>query len=199
MRKSIFAALCLVTLPAFVQPAEAQWSVTPSAGLALRGRTGYFDPDDAARRRKFVFGLAVARTWRRFGVEAEVARVGGFLTGRGDAALITSSSIHTATANLIVKLPRAGPFQPYAVAGLGAGRVSAQDVADLVPVSECQLLFDVGAGVQVPASRRISFGADARYFRSRRGAGSSSSIGFGDTFVDFVRLSATMTFAIGGS
>src|SRR5688572_14456457 len=95
MRKSVFAALCLLTLPAFVQPAEAQkWSVTPSAGVALRGRTGYFDPDDAARRPKLVLGLAVSRTWRRFGVEAEVARVSGFLTGRGDAAIITSSSIH---------------------------------------------------------------------------------------------------------
>src|SRR5687768_320485 len=100
MRKSVFAALCLLTSPAFVQPAEAQWSVTPSAGVALRGRSGYFDPDDAARRRKLVLGLAASRTWRRFGVEAEVARVSGFLTGRGDAAIITSSSIHTATGNL---------------------------------------------------------------------------------------------------
>lgn len=199
MRKRFFAALCLLTLPAFVEPAEAQWSVTPSAGIALRGRTGYFDPDDAARRRKLVLGVAVSRKWRRFGVEAEVARVGGFLTGRGDAALITSSSLHTATGNLIVNLPGGGPFHPYALVGLGAVHVSARDVADLFPVSEWQLLFDVGAGVQVPASRRISFGADARYFRSRRGAGSSSSIGFGDTFVDFVRLSATMTVAIGGS
>ena len=199
MRKSFLAALCLLTLPVFVQPAQAQWFVTPSAGVALRGRTGYFDPDDAARRRKFVFGVAVARKWRRFGVEAEVARVGGFLTGRGDTALITSSRIHTVTGNLIVNLPRVGPVRPHALLGLGAVHVSARDVADLFPVSEWQLVFDVGAGVQVPASGRLSFGADARYFRSRRGAGSSSSIGFGDTFVDFVRLSATMTVALGGS
>ena len=199
MRKSFRAALCLLTLLAFAQPAEAQWSVAPTASVAIRGRTGYFDPDNAAERRRLVLGIAVSRMWHRFGVEAEIAHLGGFLTGRGEAAIITRSSVRTATGNLIVNLPRAGPLHPYAAVGLGAVHVSAHDVADLFPVSEWQLMFDVGAGVQVPAGRRFSFGADARYFRSRRGAGSSSSIGFGETFVDFVRLSARMTIPVGGS
>jgi opacity protein-like surface antigen len=198
MGRRFIAVLGLLTSLISARPVGAQWSVTPSAGVAVRGRTGYFDPDDAAARRKLVLALAVSRIGRRFGVEAEVAHVGGFLTGRGDTALITRSNVQTVTGSLIVNLAHAGPFRTYAAVGAGGVRVSAHDVADLFPVSEWQLMFNVGAGVQISASRRFSFSADARYFRSRRGDGSSSSIGFGDTFVDFVRLTGRMTIAIGG-
>ena len=71
-----------------------------------------------------------------------------------------------------------------------------RDVADVFPVAEWQLMFDAGVGGMVPAGQRISFGADARYFRSRRGDGAGSSIGFGATFVDFWRVSARMTIAL---
>ena len=198
MAKRFVAALGLLTCLASARPVQAQWLVTPSAGVAVRGRTGYFDPDNAAARRRLALALAVSKMGRRFGVEAEVAHIGDFLTGRGDAALVTQSSVRTVTGNLIVNLAQVGPFRTYAAVGAGGVRVSAHDVANLFPVAEWQLMFNVGAGIQVPASRRISFGADARYFRSRRGDGSSSSIGFGDTFVDFVRLSGRVTIAIGG-
>ena len=71
-----------------------------------------------------------------------------------------------------------------------------QDVADVFPVAEWQVMFDAGAGMMVPAGGRISLGADARYFRSRRGDGADSPIGFGATFVNFWRVSARMTLAL---
>jgi opacity protein-like surface antigen len=195
-RRLVFAGACLITLLAATRPVEAQWSLTPSVGVTARASTGYFDPDDAVARRKIVFGLALSRTWRRFGVELDVAQVPDFFSGRDDNAIITSSRVRTITGNLVVHLPRTGPLRPYAVAGLGGVHVTARDVAEVFPVSEWLLMFDAGAGVMVPAGRRMSFGADARYFRSRRGDGTASSIGFGETFADFWRLSARMTIAL---
>jgi opacity protein-like surface antigen len=164
------------------------------AGLAVRGRTGHFDPDDASGGSKAAIGLAVERTWQRFGVEAEVAGAPGFFSGDADA-IITHSRVMTLTGNLIANLPRVGPFRPYAVAGTGAVHVVMRDVANVFPTSEWQLMFDAGAGVMLPIRRRISVGVDARYFRSRRGEGAESTVGFSNTFLDFWRVSARTTIS----
>ncbi len=197
MRAHVFiAAACLMTLLAATRPAEAQWLITPSVGVTARASSGFFDPDDAAARRKIVLAVALSRTWRRFGIEVEGAQIPDFLSGRGDNAIITASRVRTIMGNLVVNLPRTGPLRPYAVAGLGGAHVTMSDVADVFPVSEWLLMFDAGAGVMVPAGRRIAVGADARYFRSRPGDGTASSIGFGETFVNFWRVSARMTIAL---
>ena len=192
----VIAAASLLTVLASERPAHAQWSLTPSVGVTARTSSGYFDPDDAVARRKIVLGLAVSRTWRRFGVEVEATQIPDFFNGRNDDALITNSRVRTLMGNLVVTLPRTGPVRPYAVVGAGGVHVRMRDLADVFPVNEWQLMFDAGAGAMVPAGRRLSFGADARYFRSRRGDGAGSSIGFGETFVNFWRVSARMSIAL---
>jgi opacity protein-like surface antigen len=193
----IAAAGSLLALLAAAAPVEAQWLVTPLVGVTARGHSGYFDPDAAAARRKLVIGTAVSKPWRSLRIEAEIAHMPGFFSGREPSAIITSSRVFTVTGNVIARVPRLGRFHPYAVAGLGAVHVRMRDVADVFPVSEWQLMFDAGAGVMMAVTKRIGIGADARYFRSRRGDGTQSSIGFGSTFVDFWRLSTRMSIALG--
>lgn len=196
MRRIFLAACSLVCVIAPARPACAEWLLTPFTGVTARASTGFFDPDDAARRTKIAAGIAVSKAWRRVALEVEIGIIPGFFSGGDADALITSSRLLTMTASAVAPLPRLGPVRPYGVAGLGAVRVSMRDAADVFPVAEWQPVLDIGGGAMVPISRRIGAGIDARYFWSRRGDGSESSIGFGNTYVQFWRISARMT--IGG-
>ena len=190
------AAACLIALFGAPQSVDAQWFLTPAVGVTGRASSGYFDPDDAVARRKIALAIALSKSWRRFGAEVEAAQVPDFFSGSDEDAIITSSRVRTLMGNVIVQLPRIGPVRPYALAGVGGAQVTIRDVADVFPVSEWQLMLDAGAGAMVPAGRRLSIGADARYFRSRGGDGAASSIGFGSTFVNFWRFSARVTIAL---
>jgi hypothetical protein len=55
----------------------------------------------------------------------------------------------------------------------------------------------MGVAASAHSLGRLSLGADARYFRSRRRDGADSSIGFGETYVDFWRVSARLSLALG--
>jgi len=140
--------------------------------------------------------MAVSKPWRRVVIETEIAHLPGFFSGSDADAIVTGSHVFTVTGNVMAGLPRVGPLRPYVVTGVGAVHVGMRDVLDLFPVSEWQLMFNAGVGVMVPAGSRISVGADARYFRSRRGDGAESSIGFGTTFVGFWRLSARVSIRV---
>ena len=176
------------------RPACADWLVTPFAGMTAGGRTGYFDPDDAASRSKPAFGVAVTRAWGRFGVEGELARVPGLFTA-DEGGLIASRSLLSVSGSAIANLPSLGRLKPYAVAGVGAIRVRIQDTGDVFSVSEWQPVLNVGAGLLVPVTGRFSLRGDARYTFSRRGDGASSSIGFGATYLDFWRVTAGLALA----
>jgi len=175
-------------------PARAEWFITPFAGFTAGGRTGYFDPGDAVSQTKPAFGVAVTKAWRRFGIEGEVGAVPGFFTA-GDTGLITSSSLLCVSGNGIITLPSLGRLKPYAVGGIGAIRVRMQDAADVFSVSEWQPVLNVGGGLLVPVTARMSVRGDVRYRFSRRGDGAASTIGFGTTFVDFWHVSAGLAFA----
>lgn len=188
-------ALCVIAaVLGTARPTRADWLLTPFAGLTAGGRTGYFDPDDAASRSKPAFGVAVTRVWGRFGVEGELAGVPGLFTA-SEPGLITSSSLLSVSGNAMAKLPSLGSIEPYAVAGVGAIRIRMQDTADVFSVLEWQPVLNVGAGLLVPVTGRFSVRGDARYTFSRRGNGADSSIGFGETYVDFWRLTAGLALA----
>lgn len=197
MRTRFFiAAVCVMSLLAATRPVGAQWSLTPSVGVTVHATSGYFDPDNAVARRKTVLGVALSRTWDRFGAEVEATQIPDFFSGREGNAIITSSRVRTIMGNVVLNLPQTGPVRPYAIAGLGGVQVTMRDVADVFPVDEWQLVYNAGAGGMVPVGRRLSFGADVRYFRSRLGDGTGSSIGFGATYVNFWRVSARMTISL---
>ena len=194
MRASVRALCVVAAVLGSAGPARAEWFLTPFAGITAGGRTGYFDPDDAVSQTKPTFGVAVTRAWVRLAVEGEVAAVPGFFTA-GEAGLITSSSLLCMSGNVIITLPGPGGLKPYAVAGLGAIRVRMQDAGDVFSVSEWQPLFNVGGGLLVPVTGRLSVRGDVRYTFSRRSDGAGSTIGFGTTYVYFWRVSAGLAFA----
>jgi len=193
MRTPISALCVVAAVLSSAGPARAEWLLTPFAGVTAGGRTGYFDPDGAASRSKPAFGVAVTKAWGRFAVEGEVAGVPGFFTA-GEGGLITSSSLLSVSGNAIITQPLGG-LTPYAVAGIGAIRVRMQDTADVFSVSEWQPVLNVGGGLLVPVTGRVSVRGDVRYRFSRRGDGVGSTIGFGTTYVDFWRVSAGLAFA----
>lgn len=194
MRASILALCVIAAVLGTARPSHADWLLAPFAGVTAGGRTGYFDPDDAASRSKPAFGVAITRVWGRFGVEGELAGVPGFFTA-DEGGLISSSSLLSLSGNAVAKLPSLGGLNPYAVAGVGAIRVRMQDAADVFSVSEWQPALTAGGGVLVPVTGRFSVRGDARYTRSRRGNGAGSSIGFGETYVDLWRLTAGLALA----
>ena len=189
----VIAALAFVAANA--DAAHAQWLLTPFAGVTAAGETGYFDPDDAARRSKLIAGASMARVWGRFGAEVEIASVPGFFT-RGDDGLIASSGLLVMSGNAVMNLPRLGPIRPYALAGLGAVRASIEDVGNVFPVHEWQPAVTAGVGALVPFSGRVSLRADARFTATRRSDGAESSIGFGETYVDLWRLTAGLAIRV---
>ena len=176
-------------------PAFGDWQFTPFVGATAGARTGYFDPDNAASSRKLVIGAAVSRTWRRFSVEGEAADVPAFFTGEGEQRIVTASNVFSVTGNVTVGLPGAGRVHPYAIAGLGAMRVTIRDAADVFPASGWHPAGNVGAGVLVRLAPRVSLRTDVRYTRSRRDDGAESSIGFGTTYLDFWRTSVGLAIA----
>jgi opacity protein-like surface antigen len=194
MRATVIATCVVFGMLGQARPAQAGWLLTPFAGVAS-GRTGYFNPDDAAKRIHPSFGVAVTKMWGRWGVEGDIAAVPAFFTGPGEG-LITSSGVLSVSANGVLGLPALGRVRPYATAGLGAVRVTMEDAADLFPTSEWQPAMNAGAGVMVPVSGRMSLRGDARVLFTRRGDGSESPIGFGDTYVDLWRVTAGLAIAI---
>ena len=195
MRARILTLGVVVAMIGTAQPARADWLLIPFAGVTAGGRTGYFDPDAAVSRTKPVVGVAVTRTWRRFAAEGELALVPNFFTA-GDGQLITSSSLLSLSGNAIVNLPSLAGLRPYAVAGAGVVRVQMEHTADIFSVSEWRPVLNVGAGLLVPVAGRLSLRGDARYTVSRRRDGAESSIGFGQTYVDFWRVTAGLAIAL---
>ena len=194
--RATFIALCTAAaLAGSARPANAGWLLTPFAGATIGASTGYFEPDNAVSGSKIAFGVALTKTGGRFSFEGDVARVPGFFTG-DSGGLITSSSVTTVTGNVLWNLPSLGKLQPYAAAGAGALRVDMQDEANVFPVGEWRLAFSLGAGVTAPISDRLSLRGDGRYTRTRYGDGAGSSIGFGETYVGFWRLTAGLAIRI---
>jgi opacity protein-like surface antigen len=189
------ALLTLLFVCAHANGAFAGWVFTPFVGVTAGGETGFFDPDDAARRSKLAIGASATYAWGRFAAEAEVFSVPGFFT-RGDDGLIASSGVLGVSGNAIVTLPAFRRVHPYALAGLGAVRVRIKDVGDVFPVSEWQPALTAGAGALVPLSGRFSLRADARFTVSRTVKDVPVTTGFADTYVEFWRISAGLAIAL---
>ena len=177
-------------------PGFGDWQFTPFVGATSGASTGYFDPDNAVSSRKLVIGGAVSRRWRRFSVEGELANVPAFFTGEGEQRIVTESNVLSLTGNLMANLPGVGRVRPYAVVGLRALRVRIRDAADVFPVSGWHPAGNVGGGVLVRLTPRVSLGTDVRYTASRRDEGAESSIGFGTIYLDFWRTSVGMAIAL---
>jgi opacity protein-like surface antigen len=157
MKRLVLAALGL-TASIFAIPTSANADVllTPFAGVSFT--------EDV---RKANYGASVA-FGSLLGLELDVSqtRLGSF----EDIPLVdVDAHATTIMANLMVRFP-AGPVQPYASAGIGVIRVSADlDVpilGEVFDVNAQNLGTNVGGGIYLLPSSNIGIRGDFRYFRT---------------------------------
>lgn len=117
--------------------------------------------------RKVNYGASVA-LGSLIGVELDVSRtkLGSF----AEIPLVrVDAEATTIMGNLMVRFP-AGPIQPYASAGVGLIRLSADlevpILGDIVGVDAQNVGTNVGGGVHLFPSRNVGIRGDLRYFRT---------------------------------
>jgi opacity protein-like surface antigen len=156
--KTSVIAVAAATASFFAIPARASADVllTPFAGVTFT--------EDI---RKVNYGASVA-LGSLIGVEFDISktRLGSF----NDVPLVSvDADATTIMGNLMVRFP-AGPVQPYASAGIGVIRISADlDVpsfGEIVDASAQNVGTNVGGGVYLFPSRNIGIRGDFRYFRT---------------------------------
>jgi opacity protein-like surface antigen len=190
VRTAIALALAIVGL--IPGTASAQWTLRPFAGVNLGAEHDFVDLDDAAGRAQPTFGGAAG--WESFGalgLEAELATSPKFL--KGASGLIESGRVDTFFANANWRFGDAtARFRPFVTGGIGAARVSLDDVLDAFTSTSNLLAANAGAGIIVAASTRSRVVADVRYIRSQYG--DTTPAGLGEAHVAWWRISAGVSF-----
>ena len=157
MKRLVLAVLGVTaSICAIPTSAKADVLLTPFAGVSFT--------EDV---RKANYGASVA-FGSLLGLELDVSqtRLGSF----EDIPLVdVDAHATTIMANLMVRFP-AGPVQPYASAGIGVIKVSADlDVpvlGEVFDVSAQNLGTNVGGGIYLLPSQNIGIRGDFRYFRT---------------------------------
>ena len=171
LRALVACALLLFAVPA---PASAEWQFAPFVGLTFKGDTSIVDLEDAARLVHWHFGGAVTLIGGGpIGVEALVTYTPGFLD-RDEVTVVASSRTLAAMGNVVITVPRGWNeygLRPYVSGGLGLMYTTVSDLADVFPVSENLLGYNVGGGAVGILTERTSTSAasiglrfDLRYF-----------------------------------
>jgi opacity protein-like surface antigen len=145
---------------------HADGFVTPFAGVNFGGRSGdgLADAFDAGR---FDWGVSFAfMSGGILGMEADIAHSPDFY-GRTD---VGSSSVLTATGNLLIGIPIGGQqgvgVRPYVLAGIGVIRSEVHDFGDGISDSENDVAWNVGGGAMFFFGNHVGLRADLRYFRT---------------------------------
>jgi opacity protein-like surface antigen len=180
---AVVAAAVGPATPGSAQTAVASpthWTLTPFVGVAFSG-----DLDSGTGS----LGAAGGYMWNdRVALEAEF----NFLPSSEASGLVELDSREwSLTGNLLYHFAGRSAFVPYGVVGMGFGHGSV-DVDDADPAlvdldsDSTEFVATLGGGVERAIRDRLAFRGDLRYF-------------FGGDFVpDFWRLSAGLTFDLGG-
>jgi hypothetical protein len=164
-RRGALALAVALFLPV---PARADWRLAPIVGTTIHTETGFVDLDDTASGRHLVLGLSLTGLFSGlFGLEIEATLVPSVFTGH---QLVDSSRVLTASAGLVVAVPRSvWRIRPYASLGVDLVRSTSSDAANLLPISSTLPGFHLGGGVWVPVAKRVALRGDARFLRTTRG------------------------------
>lgn len=188
------AALALLLVPV---PARADWNLAPFAGLKFKGDTTLLDIEEAASKRKFVYGGTVTWLGRGpFGLEGDVAFIESYFNGNPveNNQLVESSRVSTVMGNAVLAAPLSWTglsLRPYLSGGFGLVRVRVTDNLGLASTRNMGG-FNLGGGAMGFITKRTGVKWDLRYVR---GSGSSDTgIAFGSPRIHFWR--ATMAVVI---
>ena len=159
-------SLVLALLVAVPATSDAEWTLKPFGGVIFGSSHGFVDLDDAAGRVQPTFGGAGGWDWAKLGVEVELATAPKFL--KGASGLVESGRLDTFFANVNWRLrPLGSRLQPYVAFGVGAARVTLDDVLDAFTSTTTLVAGNIGGGVIATTPMRVRVIGDVRYVRSQ--------------------------------
>ena len=189
LRRAVLTLVLMALVPA---AARADWQIKPFVGVKFGGDTTYLvDFDHVAGNAKLTWGVTGAYFGEVFGIEADLAVVPGYFTG---GHLVGTSSLATATGNVVVALPRRWTkytLRPYFAGGGGVMGVHVSHFA--LPLTRTLGAFDVGGGATGFFNERIGITWDVRYFRSAGGRDQHAGLSLGAEEVSFWRAVVALT------
>ncbi len=174
----------------------AEWQLKPFAGVTFGGDTTFkpVDVDHQAGHAKFAYGVSAVLFGEIFGIEADLGQTPGYFTG---GHLVFSSSVTTATGNVVAALPRRMTkytLRPYVLGGLGVMHARTSDFLAAFSLNRTMAVADVGGGATGFFTNRIGINWDVRYFRSVGGTDRGIGLSYGPEQLSFWRT--TMALAI---
>ena len=189
MRQTIRTLTLLIAsvLPA---PAQAQFTLTPFAGVSVTGQTSFVDLEQTAGDLEAVYGAAIGwRITRRWTLGFEGALMPQFL--KGDGELIQRGRLTSLLGSVEYALwPRSSStgLQVFLTGGAGAVRVEIDDVLGAFTGSSTLPAGQVGVGMLIPLRNRLRVRSDVRYVRSTFEPGGRAA--FDEEHVSFWRVTS---------
>ncbi len=178
----------LVLAPA---PAAAQhWFVIPGIGISFASEYSLLDLEVAEGRSKLAYQASVlwlGDGW--LGVEGEVGYIDAFFERQG-LSIVTSSGVTTVMGSVVVSTPLSltgHSLRPYASAGLGLMRATAEDIFDALPVRTNLTGLRLGGGATGFLTDTVGVRWDLSYFRSLKGQGNEGGLAIGSRYLAFWR------------
>ena len=189
MRHTI-RTLTLLIASVLSAPAQAQFTVTPFAGVSVAGQTSFVDLEQTAGDLEAVYGAAVGwRMTRRWTLGFEAALMPQFL--KGDGELVERGRLTSLLAGVDYAFwPRSSSagLQLFLTGGAGAVRVEIDDVLGAFTGSSTLPAGHLGAGVLFPLRSRMRVRSDVRYVRSTFKPGGRAA--FDEEHVSFWRITS---------
>lgn len=179
------AAVALVSLLS-ARPAQADWLLTPFAGVSFGGAT---------TGEHLTYGASVSfMSAGIFGLEIDGSIAPDLLSTDGDLDLdVTDSSATTLMANIVLGAPLGSPgVRPYVTAGAGLLRLSVDTVDEFFNTDNNSFGVNVGGGIIAFVANNVGIRADVRYFRSLREDEVNDGVDLGS--FDFWRATLGATF-----
>lgn len=165
--------------------ARADGFISPFVGFGFGGDSATCVSLTNCQEKRLNWGVSIGTTGEIFGFETDIAYAPDFFgkTSAGESAMLTAMS------NLMLVIP-AGPFQPYAVVGLGLMRPHVKFDALSLALDKTVLGYDFGGGLNIFLTHGFGLRGDVRRLRTVQNV----TLGvFGNDQIDFWRGSAGLT------
>lgn len=193
-------ALCGVIVLGSAPAAQAEWHLTPMAGLTMFGNTSLFDREDATGKRHGHLGGSVALLGGGiFGAEALTIWTPGFFD-QDDFDLVDSSRTISAMANVVITTPRRWTeygLRPFVSGGFGL--MHATVTADVLPINVNTVGVNIGGGAIGFLTAHTGLRFDVRYHSTLNRLNDDEVPSIGPVHLRYVTASIGLVFRRGGA
>ena len=151
----------------FVAPsAQADWILTPYAGIVFGGDLGIEDNDDLdLEQGHSVYGLSLGyMSDSALGFEFDFGYSPDFFGT--EQSIVPENNLVTAMGNLVLNAPLGSNGRIYASAGGGVLKSRVSDSSEVVDISRSDFGVNAGVGLILPLGERFGVRGDVRYFRN---------------------------------